>query len=218
MAAGSQRSLLKERDFLLVSLAVGLSAMGDWVAITALGLHVEEMTDNGYAVAALWICLFGPSVAVAGHAGLLVDRVEATRLLAVVSALGAVGAAALALVDALAPVLVLTAALGVVFALMQPAEFSLIPVLAGRRVQEANGHVETFRYLGFGIGPIVGGLLFAVGGLELAMAVDAATFVAVAVVALALRVRREPQPAAEGRRRGPATASPTSSATGRCRW
>ena len=198
MAAGSQRSLLKERDFLLVSLAVGLSAMGDWVAITALGLHVEEMTDNGYAVAALWICLFGPSVAVAGHAGLLVDRVEATRLLALVSALGAVGAAALALVDALAPVLVLTAALGFVFALMQPAEFSLIPVLAGRRVQEANGHVETFRYLGFGIGPIVGGLLFAVGGLELAMAVDAATFVAVAVVALALRVRREPQRAAEG--------------------
>ncbi len=198
MPAASQRSLLKERDFLLVSLAVGLSAMGDWVAITALGLHVEEMTDNGYAVAALWICLFGPSVAVAGHAGLLVDRVEATRLLAVVSALGAIGAAALALVDALAPVLVLTAALGVVFALMQPAEFSLIPVLAGRRVQEANGHVETFRYLGFGIGPVVGGLLFAVGGLELAMAVDAVTFVAVAIVALCLRVRREPQPSADG--------------------
>ena len=52
MAAGSQRSLLKDRDFLLVSLAVGLSAMGDWVAITALGLHVEELTDDGYAVAA----------------------------------------------------------------------------------------------------------------------------------------------------------------------
>ena len=47
----------------------GLSAMGDWVAITALGLHVEEMTDYGYAVAALWICLFGPSVAVAGPRG-----------------------------------------------------------------------------------------------------------------------------------------------------
>ncbi len=195
MAAGSdsKRSLLSERDFLLLSIAVGLSAMGDWVAITALGLHVEELTDNGYAVAALWICLFGPSVAVAGHAGLLVDRVEATRLLAIVSMLGAAGAAALAFVDALAPVLVLTAAIGVVFALMQPAEFSLIPVLAGRRVQEANGHVETFRYMGFGIGPVVGGLLFAVGGLELAMVVDAATFVAVALVALSLRVRREPQ-------------------------
>lgn len=199
MAAGSTgRSLLAERDFFLVSVAVGLSAMGDWVAITALGLHVEGMTDNGYAVAALWICLFGPSVAVAGHAGLLVDRVEATRLLALVCGLGAVGAAALAFADALAPVLILTAALGVVFALMQPAEFSLIPILSGRRVQEANGHVETFRYVGFGVGPVIGGFLFAIGGLELAMAVDAATFAAVGIVALSLRVRREPRRAADG--------------------
>ena len=59
-AGSSKRSLLAERDFLLVSIAVGLSAMGDWVAITGLGLHVEELTDSGYAVAALWICLFGP--------------------------------------------------------------------------------------------------------------------------------------------------------------
>ena len=197
MAGGKRRGLLAERDFLLLSIAVGLSAGGDWVAITALGLHVEELTNNGYAVAALWICLFGPSVAVAGHAGLLVDRVEATRLLALVSAIGAVGAAALAFADALAPVLILTAALGVVFALMSPAEFSLVPALAGRRIQEANGHIETFRYMGFGIGPVVGGLLFSVGGLELAMAVDAVTFVAVAVMALSLRVKREPQ-ASEG--------------------
>lgn len=198
MGGGERRSLLSERDFLLVSLAVGLSAMGDWVAITALGLHVEELTGNGYAVAALWICLFGPSVLVAGHAGLLVDRVEATRLLALVSALGAIGAAVLAFVGALAPVLILTAALGVVFALMSPAEFSLVPALAGRRIQEANGHIETFRYMGFGIGPVVGGLLFAFGGLELAMFVDAITFVAVAVIALLLRVRREPERSEEG--------------------
>ncbi len=94
--------------------------------------------------------------------------------------------------------LVLTAALGVVFALMQPAEFSLIPVLAGRRIQEANGHVETFRYLGFGIGPVVGGFLFAIGGWSWRWRVDAVTFVAVAIVALCLRVRREPQPSADG--------------------
>jgi Na+/melibiose symporter-like transporter len=192
-AGGSKRSLLSERDFLLVSIAVGLSAMGDWVAITALGLHVEELTDNGYAVAALWICLFGPSVAVAGHAGLLVDRVEATRLLALVSVIGAIGAVILAFVSALAPVLILTTALGVVFALMSPAEFSLVPALAGRRIQEANGHIETFRYMGFGVGPVVGGLLFAVGGLELAMYVDAFTFAAVAGIALLLRVRRKPE-------------------------
>ncbi|HEX9968290.1 MAG TPA: MFS transporter [Solirubrobacterales bacterium] len=188
-------SLFRDRDFRLVAGAVGLSALGDWVAIVALGLHVKEMTDSGFAVAALWVCLFGPSVVVAGHVGLLVDRVEATRLLAAVSAVGVAAAVAVAFADALAPVLALTALLGLVFATTQPVEFALVPPLAGEaRIQEANGHIETARYLGFGIGPLLGGLLFAAGGLELAMLVDAATFVFVAIAALGLRVRR---PAAE---------------------
>jgi Na+/melibiose symporter-like transporter len=186
-------SLFRSRDFRLVAGSVGLSALGDWVAIVALGLHVKDLTNSGFAVAALWVCLFGPSVLVAGWVGVLVDRVEATRLLAAVSAAGAVAATAVAFSDALAPVLVLTALLGVVFAISSPAEFSLVPLLSGGdRIQEANGHIETARYIGFGVGPLLGGLLFAVGGLELAMLVDAATFAAVALAALTLRVRRDP--------------------------
>ncbi len=191
--------LLRERDFRLLAGAVGLSALGDWVAIVALGLHVKQTTGSGFAVAALWVCLFGPSVLVAAHAGLLADRVEATRLLAVVSAVGVAAAAAVAASGDLTPVLALTALLGVVFAITQPAEFALVPALAGERgVQEANGHMETARYLGFGAGPLLGGVLFAAGGLELAMLVDAATFAAVAVAALLLRVRRTPAAAADG--------------------
>ena len=187
-------SLLRDRDFRLVAGSVGVSAMGDWVAIVALGLHVKEMTESGFAVAALWVCLFGPSVLVAGHAGLLVDRLEARRVLAAVSAVGAIAAAALAFVDATGAVLALTAVLGVVFAVSSPAEFALVPPLAGEdRLQKANGHVETARYIGFGVGPVLGGLLFAAGGLELAMLVDAGTFLAVACAALALRVRRDPK-------------------------
>jgi predicted MFS family arabinose efflux permease len=181
---------LRDRDFAIVAGSVGVSAMGDWVAITALGLYVKDATESGFAVAALWVCLFGPSVLVAGHAGLLIDRLEATRVLAIVSAAGAIAAAALAFSEALAPVLVLTGILGVVFALISPAEFSLVPPLAGKRIQAANGHIETSRYIGFGIGPLLGALLFSIGGLELAMLADAATFAMVALAALTLRVRR----------------------------
>jgi MFS family permease len=187
-----RQSLFRDRDFRLVAGSVGLSAAGDWVAIVALGLFIGEQTDSGWLVAALWICLFGPSILVSGFAGLLVDRIETTRLLALVSAAGAAVATVLAFNDAVAPALVLTALLGVVFAVSQPAEFALVPPLAGERVQEANGHVETARYIGFGVGPLVGGLLFAVGGLELAMLVDAATFVAVALAARSLRIKRPP--------------------------
>lgn len=169
--------------------------------MVALGLHVKEMTDSGFAVAALWICLFGPSVLAAGPAGLLADRFEATRLLAVTSALGAVAALVLAFLDGLLPVLALTAVLGTVFAITQPAEFALVPPLAGEdRIQAANGHMETARYVGFGIGPVLGGLLYAAGSFELAMAVDALTFALVAAAALTLRVRRHPPPAEDGAR------------------
>ncbi|HEX7279793.1 MAG TPA: MFS transporter [Solirubrobacterales bacterium] len=191
-------SLFRDRDFRLVTGSVGLSAAGDWVAIVALGLFVGEQTDSGFLVAALWICLFGPSIVVSGFAGLLVDRIETTRLLAIVSAAGAVVAAVLAFASALPLALALTALLGVVFAVSQPAEFALVPPLAGERVQEANGHVETARYIGFGIGPLVGGLLFALGGLELAMLANAATFLAVALAARSLRIKRPPGEPGEG--------------------
>jgi predicted MFS family arabinose efflux permease len=194
-------SLFRDRDFRLVAGSVGLSALGDWVAIVALGLHVKDATDSGFAVAALWVCLFGPAVPAAGWSGLLVDRVEATRLLAAVSTVGAIAAVATAFTGAVAPVLALTVVLGVVFATSSPAEFTLVPPLAGEdRIQEANGHIETARYLGFGAGPLLGGLLYGAGGLELAMLVDAATFAAVAVAALSLRVRRRPAELGESER------------------
>jgi len=190
-------SLLADRDFRLVAGSVGLSAFGDWIAIVALGLQVKDMAGAGIEVAALWICLFGPSVALVAHAGLLVDRVETTRLLAAISAVGALAAVATAALGAssLGLLLGLTVALGVIFALSQPAEFALVPLLSGReRSQEANGHVEAARYLGFGAGPLVGGIAFAAGGLGLAMAIDALTFALVAVAATRLRVRRRPDP------------------------
>jgi MFS family permease len=189
----------RDRDFRLVVGAIGLSALGDWVAIVALGLHVKEVADSGLVVAALWVCLFGPSVAAAGLAGLLVDRFEATRVLAGVSALGTLGAVALAVSGGIAPVLVLTTLLGLVFAVSQPAEFALVPLLAGERpVRAANGRVESVRYVGYAVGPLLGGILFAIGGLHLAMLVDAVTFAAVAGAALALRVRRTGVRAEEG--------------------
>jgi hypothetical protein len=189
---------MKDRDFRLVAGSVALSAFGDWVAIVALGLQVKELTDSGWAIALLWICLFGPAVAVAGHAGWLVDRFETTRLLAVVAAIGAVVATAAGFAADPALLLVLTVLLGLVLAISQPAEFALVPPLAGRdRVQEANGRIETARFIGFGLGPVLGALLFSLGGPQLAMAVDGATFAAIACAALALRIRRVPAAATD---------------------
>jgi hypothetical protein len=50
-------SLLRDRDVRLIAGAVGLSALGDWLALVALALQVEDMTDSALAISALFICL-----------------------------------------------------------------------------------------------------------------------------------------------------------------
>ena len=91
--------IVRERD-LRCSGAIGLSALGDGVALVALGLQAKNMAGEGmgggFAIAAMFICLWAPVVLLSGHVGLLVDRVETRRLLVLVSAGQACVAVALA--------------------------------------------------------------------------------------------------------------------------
>ncbi len=177
----------------LLTGAIGLSALGDWLAIVPLALHVQQRGGSGIAVAALFIALWSPAAVLAGPAGLLADRRSPARLLTGCSLVAAALCCALAFTDALAPLLVLTALLGCVNAIAHPAEFALVPVLAGARpLVRVNGHVEASRYAGFMLGPALGGLLAAAGGTRLALLVDAGTFLALAATGAALARRAGP--------------------------
>jgi MFS family permease len=188
-----KRSLLRRRDFATVTASVGISSLGDFVAWIALMLMVREMTGSGIAVSATVLCIFGPIVFFSPWVGLLVDRIETVRLIVVMSLVQAVTAAALAYQHGLAAVLVLTFALGTGGAIAQAAEFTLVPAVAGEdRLSEANGWVETARYVGLIGGPIVGGLLAAGGGVKLALLIDAASFAFVAIAIATLGARRRP--------------------------
>jgi MFS family permease len=143
------------------------------------------------------MCLWGPIVLLAPAAGLLADRFETRRLLIVASLAQALVAASLALaLDSTAAIFVLAALLGVGFAIAQPAEFALVPVIGS----DLNGPVEAARYVGMTVGPVAGGVLAATGGVEVALLVDAASFALVALAAALLRARREPHPHIAGER------------------
>ena len=194
-----------ERDLRLLAGAIGLSALGDGVALIALGLRAKELAGSGMggglAVAGMFICLWAPVVLLAGHVGLLVDRVETRSLLVIVSFGQAAVAVGLAAVGSQVPLYLLAALLGVGIAIAQAAEFALVPVIAGERIQRANGLVETARALGFTVGPVCGSLLVALGGTAAAMLVDAASFVVVGAAGLALAARRVAATVAEGEKR-----------------
>ena len=120
------------RDRRLLSGAVGLSALGDFLGFIPLALYVQERTGSGIAVAGLFIALWAPSVILGGPAGLLADRIGGRRLLRDVSLAQAAVAFVLAFAFGdLAATLALTALLGVGVAVAQPAEFALVPPSPG---------------------------------------------------------------------------------------
>jgi MFS family permease len=197
---------VRERDLLVVAGAICISALGDWIALVAMGLRANDMSagamGSGLTIAGIFICLWAPVVILSGHVGLLVDRVETRGLLVVVSVAQACVALALAFVGSLWALLLLAAVLGSGIAIAQACEFALVPVVAGTRsLQAANGTVETARALGFAAGPLCGSLLVTAGGTAAAMVVDAATFVVVGAAGLSLAVRRRLTPTDHGVRR-----------------
>jgi MFS family permease len=190
-------SIPRSRDLRLLAGAAGLSALGDFMAIFPLILHVQQRTGSAFAVSALIFALWGPVVLAAGVAGAIVDRFENRRVLIAVSLLQAATVVAmLAAADTLWALLPLMTVLGLGVAISQPAEFALVPAAAGTGTDaaRANGLMETARSLGFTAGPVVGGALGAAGLLWLALALNALSFVIVAVAALALRARRRAEP------------------------
>jgi predicted MFS family arabinose efflux permease len=189
---------LRIRDVRLIVAAVGISAFGDMLLWLPLALHLQAMTGSPVAVSGMFLALFGPVALLGGVAGRLADRFENRRLVLIVSAIQALAVGTMALATgSLAAILALTAVVGVGAAIAQPAEFSLVPVAAGgRRLSEVNGLVESARYAGMTIGPLVGGALAAAGQVELALLIDAATFAVVAIGAALLHARRQPQRAA----------------------
>jgi MFS family permease len=192
-------SIPRSRDLRLLAGAAGLSALGDFLAIVPLVLHVQQQTGSTFAISAVFVALWGPLVLGAGLAGAIVDRFENRALLVGVSFAQAAVVVVIAFsVSTLWLLLPLVALLGFGVAISQPAEFALVPAAGGgEEIARANGLMETVRSLGFTAGPLLGGALGAAGLLRLALAVNALSFVVVGLAGLALRARRHP---AGGRR------------------
>jgi MFS family permease len=196
------------RDFRSIVFASALSAFGDELALIALTIRVANLTDSGLAVSVVLMAGLVPIVLLAPLAGYVVDRVENRRALMLASLLQAAAALALATTQSIPTLVVLSFVLGVGASVAEPATWSLVPVIVGEsRVGKANGTLSSARYVGAVLGPIAAGLLAEALGTGTALAIDAATFVAIAFAALLLRARREPVgDEGKGRDRGVLTA------------
>jgi MFS family permease len=181
------------RDLRLLAGAVFLSATGDIVAMITLALVVHDLTSSGFAVSALFATTLVPVIALAGLAGLVADRFESVRVLALASLAQAAVAGGLAFATDLVPLLALSSLLAAGAAISNPAEFTLVPAVSAKgRLTQANGLVEAARYAGFAVGPLLAGALAALGSARLALLVNAVSFLAIAAAAGLMKTRRPP--------------------------
>jgi MFS family permease len=206
----SDAPVLAERDFRLVLAAWGLSALGDFLALVALTLRIQEDTGSGLAVAGLLAAFGLPLLVFQPFVGWVVDHLETRTVLAVTAAIQALVAVALALVDGVGPTIALAFLLNCGAAVERPALFAMLPRIVGEeRAPRAYAWFESVKYATFTLGMLAGGVLTGAFGGSTALLIDAGTFALTAVAALALRTRRGPvaprQPG-EPRERGAFTA------------
>jgi MFS family permease len=183
--------LLRIRDLRIVLLAYGLSSFGDYLALIALTLRVKELTESGLAVSGLLIAGLLPLVVLGPLAGHIVDRFEPVRVLTYGALVQAGVAFALVFAEETWLILVLFSLLSTGFALSQPGIFAMTPWIVGEeRTTEANAYLEISRWTGATLGPIAAGVISHTWGFDVALLLNAFTFLVVGLSMPLLRVRR----------------------------
>jgi MFS family permease len=203
--------VLRVPGFRNLLLAHSVNELGDWLGIVALAVLVYDKTHNPLATTLLFLgtgfvpALLGPA---------LVARVEplgGRSMLAALYALEAVVFLALALLAgrfALAPVVVLATVDGALaLAARSLTRAAAAAVLTPRGLlREGNALLNVGFTSAAAIGPAIGGIAVASLGAREALALDAASFVAVAILIASARTlpdaREEPSPWAERLRAG----------------
>jgi MFS family permease len=176
--------------FGLLFLATAGSGFGTYIAAVALTLHIERLTGSGVWVAALLIADFLPIVVIGLLLGPLVDRLSRRKLM-VVSDLARVGVfVALPFVNSPEALVGLAGVAGIATGFFRPAVYAGLPNLVpDDELTNANSLLQTIETVAWMIGPIVGGLMFAVWGPDVPYAFNAVTFLVSAGLVAAIPER-----------------------------
>jgi MFS family permease len=179
------------RDLRIILPARALSAAGTAVTTIALLLHLHDSGHGGLAIAALMACTAAPAVLTIGVAGRVADTYDSRALLAWTGAIQAAACLLLVVDRSFAAIYGATIVAQTAAAFAQPAWAALVPRASGEAlIGRAIAWQQGLNAVASPTGMALGGLLFALGGIGWAFAVDAATFAVLTAAGLALRTRR----------------------------
>ncbi|HYN51349.1 MAG TPA: MFS transporter, partial [Thermoleophilaceae bacterium] len=179
-----------------------VSHFGDWLTLAALIGWVYDDTGSVSQVALLMLVRLAPPVLGGGLAAIVVDRLPRNRLLVQVELLRglAVAGALAAVVSGSRPLafvaLAVSGALAAVSAATVP---SLVPsLLSDEELPAANAALGVAQDGAMALGALGAGVILASVGVQVALAVDFATFVVAALLYSRVRVPSDPVVSAPG--------------------
>lgn len=194
--------VLRQRDYALLWFGGFVSNLGDFVLFVGLPYEIYRLTGSTLATAGMVLAHLIPRILVGSIAGVYVDRWDRRRLMIVVNLIQAVTILPLLLVPQLGlwviyAVLVVESSVSQLF---MPAETAIMPLLLTGGKDElltANALDGVGHHLSRLIGPAIGGVVVAIGGLSAVTVVDSVSFVASAGMLALIRMRPTGHPVTE---------------------
>jgi MFS family permease len=181
-----QRDVLRASPsfrFLFASTLV--SGLGTWLAVIALSVDVWDRTHSGVWISVLLIADFLPAVAIGLLLGPLVDRLSRKGLLVSADVLRLSAFVLLAFAVRPWQIVALAFLAGVASGFARPAAYAGLPNLVpAETLPRANSLLRTAEQLTITIGTLVGGIVVAASGPDLAYSLNAASFLLSATLLL----------------------------------
>jgi MFS family permease len=211
------RLLLGNRPLSRLLAGEFVSSIGDWLYLVAILILVYEVSNDPLVLGIVGAARVLPYVVLSIPAGIIADRFDRRLILLVADvARGLLMLVMAALVATNAPIVTIVglAVVATCFStFFGPAIGAYLPSLVADEEQlgPANSAWSTLDNLAYVIGPAIGGLLIAAGGLVLAFVLNAVTF---AVIAAVLWRLPSPKRGAAGEARDAGTAGETPVAQG----
>ena len=177
-----EEPLAQNRDFKVLIVSQGISALGDAVSFTALPLLVLALTGSGLAMGVVGALQTIPDFFVGMFAGAIADRSDRKRIMFLAD-LGRAGLTALIPLSVatggptMTVILLVASPMAILRSFFLAGYTASVPTLVGRGlVGKANSYFEAIYSTGYIVGPAFAGVLAATIGPGPTLAIDAVSF------------------------------------------
>jgi MFS family permease len=189
-AARRRVAVLHHANFRLLFLANLGSGIGSWLALIALQVDVYDRTHSGVWVGALLIAAILPAIALGLLFGPLIDRLSRKALMIGSDVGRLVVFCALVFAGSATAIIALAVVAGIGNAFFRPAVLAGVPnLVSDEDLPDANAILQLVEWGSTALGPLLGGVLVAVSGPDLAYWVNAVTFALSAAFVLRIPAR-----------------------------